>query len=163
MTSRLIRLAVVSAMALVSFTFTHSIQAQATPQSRPARQGRGMQGPRIVSPEVSKDRKLTFRFTDAKADAVRVTSSDIPDLGKGEMTKAENGTWELTVGPVPAGAYRYEFNVNNVTIVDPRNYATSESVSSVHSVVVVPGSDTMDETDVPHGAVAAVAYRSKAL
>ena len=103
MTSRLIRFAVVSAMALVSFTFTHSIQAQATPQSRPARQGRGMQGPRIVSPEVSKDRKLTFRFTDAKADGVRVTSSDIPDLGKGEMTKAENGTWELTVGPVPAG------------------------------------------------------------
>ena len=54
--------------------------------------------------------------------------------------------WPRTVpvGPVPAGAYRYEFNVANVTIIDPRNYATSESVGSVHSVVVVPGSDTMD-------------------
>ena len=163
MTFRLIRLAAVGAMALVLFAFGHSLGAQATPESRPARQGRGMQGPRIVSPEVSKDRKVTFRFTDPKVDAVRVTSSDIPDLGKGEMTKGENGTWELTVGPVPAGAYRYEFNVNNVTIIDPRNYATSESVSSVHSVVVVPGSDTMDETDVPHGAVAAIAYHSKSL
>jgi len=150
-------------MALASFTFTQSTHAQATPESRPARQGRGPQGPRIVSPEVSGDRKLTFRFTDAKADAVRVTSPDVPDLGKGDMTKAENGTWELTVGPVPAGAYRYAFSVDGVSIVDPRNYAISESNDHVSSLAVVRGSDVMDETDVPHGAVAAVAYHSKSL
>jgi enterochelin esterase family protein len=79
------------------------------------------------------------------------------------MTKNAGGTWEITIGPVPAGAYRYVFNVDGITVVDPRNYATSEGDNNVQSVAVVPGSDVIDVRDVPHGAVAAVTYHSNAL
>ena len=79
------------------------------------------------------------------------------------MTKGENGVWELTIGPVDPGAYRYNFNVDGVAVVDPRNPAISESNDNVWSVVHVPGSDFMDTKNVPHGAVAAVNYHSSAL
>jgi enterochelin esterase family protein len=79
------------------------------------------------------------------------------------MTKGENGIWEITLGPVEAGAYRYNFNVDGVTTIDPRNPSISESNTNVWSLVVVPGSDLMDTRDVPHGAVASVTYYSTAL
>ena len=53
--------------------------------------------------------------------------------------------------------------MDGVLTVDPRNQAVSESNGNAWSVVHVPGSDFMDTTDVPHGAVARVYYRSAAL
>jgi enterochelin esterase family protein len=71
--------------------------------------------------------------------------------------------WEVTLGPIDPGTYRYLFNVDGVFTADPRNQAVSESNGNTWSVVHVPGSDFMDTTDVPHGAVARVTYRSAAL
>ena len=81
----------------------------------------------------------------------------------GAMTKAENGVWEVTVGPVPPGAYRYNFNIDGVATIDPRSSAISESNTNVWSLVVVPGNDLFDTKNVPRGAVAAVTYWSTAL
>jgi enterochelin esterase-like enzyme len=140
--------------------------AQQPPPSQPGRGqrgGRGPQGPQITSPEVSSDRHVTFRLLAPGAESVRVTGGDIPGLGQGAMTKGENGVWELKVGPLPAGAYRYTFNVNGLSVVDPRSPFTSESNANVWSLVVVPGSELMDDNKVPHGALAAVHYDSASL
>jgi enterochelin esterase-like enzyme len=128
-------------------------------------QGRsGRQGPRVVSPEVATDRHVTFRILAPKAEVVRLSGGDIPGNGQGaEMTKDANGVWEVTLGPLDAGAYRYNFNVDGVSVIDPRSSATSESNNNVWSLVYVPGSDFMDTRDVPHGAVAEVTYHSKSL
>ncbi|UCD49100.1 MAG: hypothetical protein JSW27_16390 [Phycisphaerales bacterium] len=124
----------------------------------------GRQGPRVVSPEVAADRHVTFRILAPKAEAVRLSGSDIPGVGQGaEMTKDPNGVWEVTLGPIDAGAYRYNFNVDGVSVIDPRNPSTSESNANTWSLVYVPGSDFMDTKDVPHGAVAEVTYYSKSL
>jgi enterochelin esterase family protein len=79
------------------------------------------------------------------------------------MTKGTNGVWELTIGPVNPGAYRYNLNVDGVSVIDPRNPATSESNENTWSLVQVPGSDFMDTKDVPHGAVSEVTYWSSVL
>ena len=79
------------------------------------------------------------------------------------MKKGENGVWELTLGPVDPGTYRYVFNVDGVTTADSKNTAVSESNATIWSVVHVPGSDFMDTTNVPHGAVARVYYPSSTL
>jgi enterochelin esterase family protein len=79
------------------------------------------------------------------------------------MSKGTNDLWEATLGPLGPGAYRYNFNVDGVAVIDPRNPATSESNNNVWSLVYVPGSELMDTRDVPHGALAAVTYYSKAL
>lgn len=120
-------------------------------------------GPQVVSPEVSAG-KITFRVLAPKADAVRLNGGDIPNNQKGtEMTKGGDGIWEVTLGPVPAGAYRYHFNMDGVPVVDPRNPLVSESNNNVWSLVTVPGSDFFDTRNVPHGAVASVTYYSSEL
>ena len=51
---------------------------------------------------------------------MRLGSSDLPGIGPAaEMKKADNGVWEATVGPVPAGAYRYNFQVDGLTVDRP--------------------------------------------
>lgn len=129
-----------------------------------AKAGRRPRGPSVTSPEVLPDRRVTFRVLASRAESVRLTGSDIPGVGQGQaMTRGENGVWELTLGPLDPGAYRYNFNVDEVTVIDSRSPSTSESNGNVWSLVHVPGSELMDARDVPHGAVAAVHYRSAAL
>jgi enterochelin esterase family protein len=123
----------------------------------------GPRGPQVVSPEVQADRTITFRILAPNAKEVKLNRGDIPASFEKPMTKAESGVWEVTVGPLVSGAYRYTFVVDGVTVVDPRNPVNSESNDNVWSMAVVPGSDLMDTRDVPHGAVAAVTYHSKAL
>jgi enterochelin esterase-like enzyme len=126
------------------------------------------QQPQFTSAEVSPDRRITFRIFAPHAQAVTLRASDIPGTsGPGVtppgFTKAENGVWEVSVGPVPAGAYRYTFTVDGLDVVDPRNPQVSQSNNNVWSLVLVPGSDVFDVRNVPHGAVAAVEYYSTSL
>jgi enterochelin esterase family protein len=154
MNTQLVNLPVFAAVLLATFVFSPSTSAQR----------RGPQGPQVVSPEVSADRRVTFRILAPKADAVRLSGGDIPGNGQGaEMTKGTNGAWEVTLGPIQPGAYRYNFNVDGVSVIDPRSSAISESNNNVWSLVYVPGADFMDTKDVPHGAVAAVTYYSTSL
>jgi enterochelin esterase-like enzyme len=130
-------------------------------------QPRGQMPPQVVSPELLPDRQITFRILAPKAESVQLSSSgDVPGIGFGQskaMTRGTNGVWEVKVGPLPPGAYRYSFNVDGLTVVDPRNPKTSESNENTWSLVQVPGADWMDAKDVPHGAVAEVTYWSSIL
>jgi enterochelin esterase family protein len=136
----------------------------AVPQIDLAAQPRGFGGPRVTSPEVAADRHVTFRILAPEAESVRLGGSDIPGVGRGaEMEKNEEGVWEVTLGPLDPGAYRYNFNVDGVAVIDPRSASISESNMNVWSLVYVPGSDFMDTKEVPHGAVAEVTYYSKSL
>ena len=65
--------------------------------------------------------------------------------------------------PSTPARYRYNFNVDGVATIDPRNPAISESNNNVWSLVYVPGSDLFDTKAVPRGAVAEVTYNSTAL
>lgn len=122
------------------------------------------QPPPVVSPEVQADRKVVFRLLAPKAESVKLAGGDIPNNSQGAaMAKGDNGVWQVAMGPLEPGAYRYNFNVDGLAVIDPRSPAISESNNNVWSLVVVPGSDLMDTRDVPHGAVAAVTYPSKSL
>ena len=134
--------------------------APAAPQAG----GRGAQSPAVVSPEVLADRRVIFRIYAPQAQNVRLTGTDIPgNLQGAAMTRGENGVWEVTLGPIDPGAYRYNFNVDRVSVIDPRNSSTSESNTNTWSLFYVPGADFMDLQNVPHGAVASIPYYSTAL
>jgi hypothetical protein len=160
---------------LASLVLASCVAASAMAQAPPAfgaaqaspEQGRGAQGPQVVSPEVGADRRIALRILAPQAQAVRLNASDIPGVpfggGGAALTKGQNGVWEITVGPVPAGAYRYTFMVDGVATIDPRNPPTSESNNNSWSLVYVPGSDAFDTKSVPHGSVAEVHYYSTAL
>ena len=127
------------------------------------------QGPVVVSPDVQGDRRVTFRILAPNAQKVELRSpGDIPGIGgRGgtplQFTKNAEGVWEATTSAIPAGAYRYTFVVDGVTVADSRNPATSQTNTTVYSLAVVPGSDVFDTKNVPHGAVASVYYNSTTL
>jgi len=146
------------------------LSAAAPAAAQAPAQGRGATpAPAVVSPEVGSDRRVTFRILAPEAQNVELRSpGDIPGVGgRGvappQLTKNADGVWERTFGPLPAGAYRYVFVVNGLTVVDSRNPATSQTNTTVYSLAVVPGSDVFDTRNVPHGAVASVYYQSTAL
>ncbi len=130
----------------------------------PAGRGGGAPQVQVTSPELSADRRITFRILAPQAQAIRLAAGDIPGVGQTtQLTKGENGVWEVTIGPIDPGTYRYNFNVDGVTTIDPRSPFISESNNNVWSLVHVPGSDFADTKNVPHGGVAAVSYYSTAL
>src|SRR5580700_60497 len=142
-----------------------------------AQPGGGGRGPQVVSPEVLADQRVTFRILAPNAQAVTLSAGDIqasawtsapanPGGGRGgrPLSKGESGIWELTTSdPVVPGAYRYVFNVDGVTTMDPRNISISESNAQNWSMFFVPGAEFMETREVPHGAVASVTYYSKTL
>jgi enterochelin esterase-like enzyme len=162
---------ILAAGLLIAWFGAASAQAQEKGAVPPAGRGAMQQAPPVVSPEVLPDRRITFRLLAPQVENVLLRGSDIPGLtggGRGgpggqPMTKGENGVWEVTIGPIEPGAYRYNFSVNGVSVIDPRNPATSESNNNTWSLVYVPGSEFMDTRNVPHGAVATVYYYSTAL
>jgi enterochelin esterase family protein len=159
---------VVGAVFMTGWAIAQEKPSRAAETTRPAatQPGRGgARGPVVVSPEVQADRRVTFRILAPKAEGITLSSSDLPGDARQprSLAKGENGVWAVTLGPVDAGTYRYTFGVDGVSVVDPRNPAVSESVGNVWSVLHVPGAEFMDRTNVPHGAVASVHYRSSAL
>jgi enterochelin esterase family protein len=123
--------------------------------------------PRVVSPEVAADGKVTFRIRAAESHAVALSSGgDLPQIPFGQtlpLAKGADGVWSLTMGPVAPGAYRYAFVVDGVTTVDPAQPRVSESNDNTWSLFHVPGAKFMDTLNVPHGAVAEVRYFSAEL
>jgi enterochelin esterase family protein len=53
-------------------------------------------------------------------------AADIPGNNPGAtLTKGDNGVWEATLGPIDPGSYRYNFNLDGVATIDPRNPSIS--------------------------------------
>jgi len=131
----------------------------------PAALGQTAEAPPIVSPDVQPGGQVVFRIKAPEAREVRVKSPDIPGITKenAALKKGKDGIWEATLGPVPAGAYRYNFDLDGVLVIDPRNPSNSESNNNVWSLVLVPGAAFMDTRPVPHGAVSEVTYYSTVL
>jgi enterochelin esterase-like enzyme len=127
--------------------------------------GRGQQGPRIVSPEVFPDKKVTFRLAAAKAGTVILNGSW--DIGKDiPMSKDDQGVWSATVGPLGEQLWWYSFNVDGVRVLDPGNGEYSRDGAKYDNWLMIPGpfSDSWEfKSDVPHGAVQSVWYPSEIL
>jgi hypothetical protein len=128
----------------------------------------------LVSPEVHPDGTITFRLWAPDAREVKLSSEgeeSVPGETQEQvmaamkgvpLTKGTDGIWSTTAGSYPAGAYRYTFIVDGVSTTDPKNAASSESLSSVRSLFLIPGNFS-EAKEVPHGDVAVVYYQSKTL
>ena len=122
------------------------------------------QGPQVKTLEVTADRYIIFRIYAPQATEVKLFSTDILDMkAMSEMTGSPEGIWEVTLGPVEPGAYRYNLIVDSVPVIDPVNTSISESNMNVWNMVYVPGADFMEMKNVAHGAVSTVNYYSAAL
>ncbi len=121
-------------------------------------------GDTLQTPVLLPENQVLFRIYAPNAESVKLGGGDIPELGwtGKEMTRSAEGIWDITLAIAP-GTYRYNFNVDGVTTIDPRNPKTSESNGSTWSLLHLPGAAFMDTQNVPHGAVAEVTYLSASL
>ncbi|HLK65131.1 MAG TPA: alpha/beta hydrolase-fold protein [Bryobacteraceae bacterium] len=117
--------------------------------------------PRIVSPEVLPDHRITFRIGAPGATEV------VLRFGEGTpqshlMAKGEAGVWNVTIGPVEPEIYTYSFLVDGVKTIDLANPIAKIGATVDASVVEVPGNPPrFDQVqEVPHGSIDIHTYSS---
>jgi enterochelin esterase family protein len=144
-----------------------AVLAQA-PQPRPNSYRTQAQGtaarPRLISPEVHSDRRITFRIRAPQASEVSLVFGAWNPKPQA-MSKDESGVWSLTIGPVEPEIYTYSFLVNGLKVLDSSNPTVKTGNALDASVVEVPGTPPrFDEVqNVPHGAIHVRTYNATAL
>ena len=114
----------------------------------------------LLSPELRKDRSVTFRLERPGAhDVLVVLDGQQAPL---KMTQAE-GIWSVTSTPLVSATYCYRYLVDGRAELDPLNADVMPNYAYLSSVVRVPGtgSEPWDRADVPHGEVRRHFYESK--
>jgi enterochelin esterase-like enzyme len=109
--------------------------------------------PSFPSTKINPDHSITFRYRDPGATAVLCS---IENVAKPlAMHKDVEGIWTINSAPLPPGIYRYHFEINGISFLDPANPVISNSLMRPASMVTVPGDGPQlwDATAVPHGAV----------
>ncbi|MDH6343117.1 enterochelin esterase-like enzyme [Parabacteroides sp. PFB2-12] len=117
----------------------------------------------IVSPEVHKDRTVTFRYNAPEATKAELSAQFLKE--NLPMTKDENGIWSVTTPPVAPDLYPYNFIIDQVTVNDPNNVLIFPNEKFKGSLVDVQGDTppTYAVLDVPHGKISYRFYTSKTL
>ena len=107
---------------------------------------------------------VTFQLFAPKATEVTLRSEGPAPFANQPLVKGDSGVWKLTA-QVPADLYIYWYDVDSVAVADPRNNQPRVNMTTVRSLLRVPGaeSDFFAEKTVPHGTVSAVWYQSSAL
>jgi enterochelin esterase-like enzyme len=118
---------------------------------------------RIISPEIKSDRTVTFRFLAPRAHQVLVAVEYLDGLRP--LRLGETGVWEITLGPFEPELYSYNFVVDGVATVDPRNPVIKIGTGTTNSLLDIPGDPPLfyDERPVPRGTVHLHRYDSKTL
>lgn len=109
--------------------------------------------PSFPSTTVHSDRSITFRYRDPGAKSVLCS---IENVAKPlDMRQDAEGIWTATSAPLPPGIYRYHFEINGISFLDPANPTISNSLIRPANMVTIPGDGPQlwDLTDVPHGRV----------
>jgi len=89
-------------------------------------------------------------------------------MGWGEtaaLKKGADGIWSITVGPLEPSMYHYNFVVDNVSAIDPKNAHALRDGAKYSSMVIVPGkgSEIYEVNEVPHGSLTQAWYNSPSL
>jgi enterochelin esterase-like enzyme len=121
-------------------------------------------GPRVVSPEILPDKRVTFRLLAPKASEVTLSghwenATNLP------LTKDDQGIWSLTVGPLAEQLWGYSFTVDGVKVLDPGNAELQRDGGRYENLLMIsgPADEMWDFKDVPHGQVEAIWYSSEIL
>ncbi len=92
--------------------------------------------PRLQSPEVHADRRVTFRF---RAPNAREVSLAREGADRVPMQKDEGGIWSVTTDPLEPDLYGYSFVADGVALIDPSNALMKPNLLFAQSEVHVPG------------------------
>jgi enterochelin esterase family protein len=119
----------------------------------------------VRSPEVHPDRRVTFRLYAPRATEVTVSGEFEVGAPAHKLTKDAQGIWSVTVGPFAPEIYEYDFIVDGVQMLDPRNPVVkyNRGPAAISSLLDIPGNSPrpFDVRPVAHGKVEIRYYDSK--
>lgn len=116
--------------------------------------------PRVVSPEVHEDGRVTVRLRAPDAQQVQFSGAHLD--GHVDLSKGDGGVWEATIGPLSPGLYDYKLVVDGVANIDPGSPWIKRWSGGSATMLRIPGKKVAfwDVRDVPHGEVAIHHYHS---
>lgn len=123
----------------------------------------------ILSPEIHKNKTVTFRLSAPGAKEVRITGDWMPVEawvpGSVPMEKDEKGIWSYTTEALAPELYAYAFLVDGLRANDPNNAYLSRDISTNSNVFFIEGkrADLYRVLDVEHGSVSRRWYDSPGL
>lgn len=119
--------------------------------------------PRVISPEVHKDKSVTFRYYARNAQRVYLDGEFLtaPQL----MKKDSAGVWSFTTNPINPDIYPYSFWADSIQAADPNNTYIFANERFKRSIVEIPGDQPLvhELQNVPHGKVSYRYYKSATL
>jgi enterochelin esterase-like enzyme len=119
----------------------------------------------IRSPEVAADRTVTFRLRAPGANEITLTGEFMK--GSKPLQKSGDGVWSVSVGPLEAEIYNYNFTIDGVRTIDPNNpnVKSGSTPSTIQSILEVGAGHPAfyDAQPVPHGEIHTHCYESKSL
>ena len=122
-------------------------------------------GDTLKSIRISADKKVTFSIYAPKASEVSVTGDFQQTYGALKLQKDQIGIWSVTVGPVTPDLYTYDFSVDGLKVVDPKNIQLKEGAGGYSNLLEVPGKEAeyMAVKNVPHGKLEKVWFNAETL
>ena len=118
------------------------------------------QQPRVVSPEVHSDRRVTLRLRAPNAKEVTVSGEFTPKPLP--LIKDEQGIWSVTLDALEPEIYSYTLRIDGVAITDPSNPMVKTGIRGHSSMFLIPGERAAwAEQMVPHGTLHRHYYPSK--
>jgi len=109
--------------------------------------------PSVISPEINPEKKITFRLH--APSAIKVTLDSELTAAPAGMARDSSGIWSITLGPVRADLYSYNFIVDGIRICDPNNTLIAPGTGFKKSLVEIPGDSPplLSLLRVPHGKI----------
>lgn len=143
-------------LAIACLVILPQVQAQEIPQRT---------GPEFTSPVIADDNSVTFKVYSPDAQAVTMNGSWLGYGQTVDLTKDDEGLWSTTVTDLKPNMYHYNFFIDGVSAIDPKNPHALRDGVRYASLLIVPGeaSKVYQENDVPHGTVSKIWYNSPSL
>ena len=158
---------IVTNLILMVITVSTLAQEPARPAAAPAAPAAFRTPPRIISPEILPDKKVTFRVYAKDAQKIAVSGEWQAGFGATEnLVRNDTGLFSLTVGPLNPELYGYTFAIDGVNSIDPNNVQVRRDGARYQSYFIVPGAESdlyFHKNDVAHGTVTKTWYKSEVL
>lgn len=122
---------------------------------------------RMISPEIDKDNRVTFKLYAKDARIVTITGEWQQGPAVNEaLVRNDTGLFSLTIGPLKPELYAYTLMVDGIRMTDPGNVQVRRDGVNYQSYFIIPGKESdlyIQKNDVPHGTVEKVWYKSDIL
>src|SRR5215467_13710601 len=115
--------------------------------------------PKLVSPEIHSDSRVTLRLYAPNA---KMVTFRLEGAAAVPMEKDQQGIWSVTTTALPPDFYGYSFRVDGTRFMDPSDLFHWPSMVSGESEIHVPGPQSLpwEVNPVPHGVLHRHFYHS---